>query len=64
MATYKRICAWCNPPSVIEVIAVPDNDPMAGQTTHGICRPCADKNFPAIQGRRILADKAEEVLRK
>lgn len=62
MATYKRICAWCNPPRVMEIVEVPDNSPMAGKETHGICATCATKLRPTVQDHRDLVDKAEELL--
>lgn len=52
MATYKRICAWCNPPRVMEEIEVSDDDPMVGKETHGICAEYAAKQKKEMYDRQ------------
>lgn len=64
MAVVHRICAWCKLPLNPPTIPVADSDPMAGQTTHGICTRCAIKMHPTVKDHRNLVDKAEEVLKQ
>ena len=63
MAVMYRICGWCKAPLNPPTVEVADDDPMAGQTTHGICEPCVVKLRPTMQDQRDLADKAEEILK-
>ena len=63
MAVIHRICAWCNQPLSPPTVEVADNDPMAGQTTHGVCESCV-KSKLTVKDHRELADKVEEILRK
>ena len=63
MAVMYRICAWCKTPLDPPTVEVADDDPMAGQTTHGVCEPCA-KSKLTVKDHRKLADKAEEMLHK
>ena len=47
MATCTIICAWCGVET--GTITVPDNDPSAGKTSHGICKACHAKRLAEME---------------